>query len=167
MSHRYKQGTDEDGKKTSSLEGTSSPVYPPKPLLDPTLLPSLDLTMPQATQAIMRNAAAKPTQEYIKLWKECKTAGVIDTVKILEQQTGLITSDTTIYDILLKMEAIGKMAFEEKRIETRNVTGMYYTYYITVSYIYNFYYYYYMLYTLTLYYVIPYLYHVHIFTIRF
>ena len=87
--------------------------------------------MPQATQAIMRNPTAKPTQEYIKLWKECKTAGVIDTHKILEQQTGLITSDTTIYDILLKMEAIGTVAFEEKRIETRNVTGMsYYTYYI-------------------------------------
>ena len=84
----------------------------------------------------MRNPSAKPTQEYIKLWKECKTAGIIDTHKILEQQTGLITSDTTIYDILLKMEAIGKVAFEEKRIETRNVTGilhlLYMSYYTTL-----------------------------------
>jgi hypothetical protein len=116
-------GVDEDGKKTG-LVGVSSPVFPPKAVLDPSLLPAIDLTLPQATQAIMRTAAAKPTQEYIKLWKECKASGKVDIEGILRQQTDVITNDTTLLQILQKMEKLGLLAQEEKRVESRSITGL-------------------------------------------
>lgn len=119
----YKMGVDEDGKKTG-LVGVSSPVFPPKAVLDPSLLPALDLTLPQATQAIMRTATAKPTQEYIKLWKECKVSGKVDIEGILRQQTDVITNDTTLVQILEKMEKLGIIALQEKRVESRSITGL-------------------------------------------
>ena len=71
----HKTVTDDENKETKV--SVSCPVYPPKPVLNYSLVPSLDLTMPQATQAIMKTPAAKPTQQYIALWKECKAAGSI------------------------------------------------------------------------------------------
>ena len=70
----YKTVTDEDGKK-SGITGVSNSVYPPKPVLNPAFLPDLTLTLPQATTQIMKNTQAKPTQEYIKLWKDLKAKG--------------------------------------------------------------------------------------------
>lgn len=112
---------DENGKKKGMANVTTS-VYPPKVILDYTLLPQLDLTLPQATQAIMKNAAAKPTQQYIALWKECKANGSIPS--ILTSNDDIITASTTLKEILIRMELIGIANEEAKIIESRNITGL-------------------------------------------
>lgn len=108
-----------DGVKTS--QSVSSPVYPPKPVLNPALLPSLDLTLPQATAAIMRTAAAKPTQQYIALWKECKAAG-----KLIETNgaSDAITLNTTLREILERMIVLAEEALEERRLQVKSVSSL-------------------------------------------
>jgi hypothetical protein len=117
----YKPVVNEDGKK-EGMAGVSAPVYPPKAVLDYSLLPALDLSMAQATQAIMRTAAAKPTQQYIQLWKQCKADGVIPEAAPVDPD--MITADTTIKEILMKMEALGVAAEDNKAVESRTVTGV-------------------------------------------
>jgi len=112
---------DENGKK-KGMANVTTPVYPPKIILDYTLVPPLDLTLPQATQAIMKNAAAKPTQQYIALWKECKANGSIPTTAM--SSSDVITAATTLNEILMRMESIGIADEAAKKIESRNITGL-------------------------------------------
>jgi hypothetical protein len=118
----YKRGVDEEGKRTG-LEGVSTLLYPPRAVLDPSLLPALDLTLPQATQALMR-ARAQPTQEYIQLWKESKARGAVDLEGLARRQGDAVTPDTPIRDLLARMEALGARAQLEGRLELCAVTGI-------------------------------------------
>jgi hypothetical protein len=113
---------DEDNKATKV--SVSSPVYPPKPVLDYSLIPSLELTMPQATQAIMRTAAAKPTQQYISLWKEFKAAGAIPAVAETIKDSKTITESTTLNEILEIMAQLAEEAEDAKIIESRAVPSL-------------------------------------------
>jgi len=92
----HKTVVDDENKKTHVA--VSCPVYPPKPVLDYSLVPSLDLTLPQATQALMRTPAAKPTQQYIALWKECKAAGAVPAGPAAGNKDA-ITGDTTLAQV--------------------------------------------------------------------
>jgi hypothetical protein len=47
-------------------------IYPPAREVDPALLPSFDLTMPQATQQIMSNKQITEKQKYLEKWKALK-----------------------------------------------------------------------------------------------
>ena len=69
----------------------------------------------------MRTAAAKPTQQYISLWKECKAAGFVP-----EQPSAadIITPASTIREILTRMEAIGSRLESTKEIDARTVSGI-------------------------------------------
>lgn len=118
----YKPVLDEDGKKTG-VAPVTSPVYPATPILDYSLLPSLDLTLGQATTAIMRNQAAKPTQQYIGLWKKFKEAGAIPAAPE-ELAADVITENTTIVQVLERMERLGAEAEAAKTVESRTVTGV-------------------------------------------
>lgn len=73
-------------------------------MLNLTLLPPLDLTLAQATQTIFKNPAAKPAQQYIALWKEWKSSGIIPEA---QSDKDAINLDTTIADILFRMENVG------------------------------------------------------------
>ncbi len=117
----YKAVKDEEGKGNGTA-GVSSPVYPPKLLLDYSLLPNLELSLGEATRAIMKSPAAKPNQQYIQLWKECKAAGAIPS--FAPDAAVLITSSTTIIQVLSRMEAIGIAGEEAKTLDTRTVTGV-------------------------------------------
>jgi Ubiquitin-activating enzyme active site/ThiF family len=117
----HKKMVDEENKTTNV--SVSSPVYPPKPILNYALIPSLDLTMPQATQAIMRTAAAKPTQQYIALWKEFKAAGSIPSA-VAETEKRCITENSTLREILEIMADMAETAEAAKTIETRAIPSL-------------------------------------------
>ena len=102
MSQGYKTIFDEESKK-KVLRGVSASVFPPKPVLDYSLLPPLDLTtaqvshlflntyskaldvhqnmgtqyLSQATTILMKTSKAKPMQQYLSLWRECKASGAL------------------------------------------------------------------------------------------
>ena len=118
----HKTVDDEDNQKTKVA--VSCPVYPPKPLLDYSLVPALDLTLPQATQAIMRTAAAKPTQQYIALWKECKASGVIPSAAATVDNKDAITETTSLAEILAIMSRLAESAEKAKIIESRCVPSL-------------------------------------------
>lgn len=115
----YKPVFDEDGKKTG-IAGVSSPVYPPKVVVDYSLLPSLDLNLQQAARAIM---VARLPQEYQNAWKQCKAAGALPSTSGAADPD-VITASTTIKDILAKMERIGSAFEADKAVESRTVTGI-------------------------------------------
>lgn len=119
----HKVVTDDDNKSTTV--SVSSPVYPPKVILDYSLIPSLDLTMPQATQAIMKTPTAKPTQQYIALWKECKANGLIpsnNTNTSNDKKT--ISESTTLLEILQIMSDIACEAENGKIISFRAIPSL-------------------------------------------
>jgi hypothetical protein len=120
FTYGHKNVVDEEGKKTHV--GVSSPVYPPKPTLDYSLIPSLDLTLAQATQAIMRTPAAKPTQQYIALWKEFKASGSIPASAAVTKDA--ITESTTLGEILAIMSKLAEKAEADKIIETRAIPSL-------------------------------------------
>lgn len=68
--------------KSKVSQPISTPVYPPKVMLNYSLLPSLDLSLAQATQAIMKTPACKPMQQYIAAWKEAKASGSYPTATV-------------------------------------------------------------------------------------
>ena len=117
-----KSVVDDDNKSTSV--SVSTPVYPPKPVLDYSLIPSLDLTMPQATQAIMRTPTAKPTQQYIALWKEFKAAGCIPDAPTVSDNEKTITEQSTLAQILEIMASMAETAENAKIIECRAVPSL-------------------------------------------
>lgn len=108
-----------DGSKTT--QSVSTPVYPPKPVLDASLLPPLELSLAQATTAIMRTPAAKPTQQYISLWKECKAAGA---VRVSEDANGSITNNSTLREILERMIVLAQKSFESKTLDTMSISSL-------------------------------------------
>lgn len=113
-----KTTVDEDNKKV--VGSVTTKIYPPEAILDISLLPALDLSKAQATQALMRTAAAKPLQKYIALWEKCKEAGVVSAPSAAD----VITADTTIREILLRMEQRGIAKEMEKAVDARAVTGI-------------------------------------------
>lgn len=102
----------------------SAPIYPPTPILDYSLLPALDLSMPQATASIMRNPAAKPTQQYIALWKKCKADGKIPSPEEIQQNLPLITENSTLYEVLQHMHVLADKAEQEKRIDVKAISSL-------------------------------------------
>lgn len=118
-----------DGKKETV--GVSSKVYPPPLQLDYSLLPSLELSLPQAMQQIMKNPAAKPTQQYIALWKECKANGSLPTAgngndseegdgKALEP----INENMTLKQVLERMSMLGDIALGKREIESKAISHL-------------------------------------------
>ena len=98
-------------------------VYPPKPVLDYSLLPGLDLTMQQATMNIMRTAAAKPTQAYIAAWREAKAAGILPGGQV-EGEAPPITLDTTLREILERMADIGQAYAADGKVDSVALTQL-------------------------------------------
>eukprot|EP00599_Poterioochromonas_sp_BG-1_P001083 CAMPEP_0173153034 /NCGR_PEP_ID=MMETSP1105-20130129/12607_1 /TAXON_ID=2985 /ORGANISM="Ochromonas sp., Strain BG-1" /LENGTH=1169 /DNA_ID=CAMNT_0014068867 /DNA_START=356 /DNA_END=3865 /DNA_ORIENTATION=- len=114
----YVNKHDEENNQ-KQLKGVSTSIFPPAVVLDYSLLPSLDLTLPQASGEIMRNKAAKPTQQYISLWKSCKEKGVIPPQPSAEN---LITESTTLRDILLRMSQLAESSAERKDIDLKAIS---------------------------------------------
>jgi len=116
------------GLKTVEREGkkekcpVTSQVYPPKPILDYSLIPSLELTKAKATQELMRNPKAKPLQLYISLWAECQKEGAIPTGPVDAEDS--ITSETTLINILRRMSGVAEKALESKTIEQATISGI-------------------------------------------
>jgi ubiquitin-activating enzyme E1 len=107
---------------TQSTVSVSSPVYPPKPVLDYTLLPALELSLAQATTAIMRTAAAKPTQQYIALWKECKAAGYVPATH--GANVDAITYSTTLREILTRMIVLADKSLQESNLQVKSISSL-------------------------------------------
>lgn len=114
----YKTVYDEDNKR-KVVKAVTSPIYPPQVALDYSLLPSLDLTLPQASTEIMKNKAAKPTQQYIALWKQCKEKGAIPPQP---SKADIITSDTTLKEILFRMTSLADTSLARGDIETKAIS---------------------------------------------
>jgi hypothetical protein len=70
----------------------------------------------------MGNPAAQPTQQYIALWRKCKAEGGIPAVSPTDSD--VITSSTTIREILHRMERTGKEFEANKTVDTRTVVGV-------------------------------------------
>lgn len=117
----YKTTTEEEGKG-KQRQGVSAPVYPPKPVLDYSLIPSLDLTLPQATMLIMKTPLAKPSQLYIGLWREFKATGVIPSQPIVSED--IITENSTIKQILQQMVYLAEQAEINKLIDTKAISNI-------------------------------------------
>ena len=117
----YGHVIDESSKEKN---GVSAPVYPPKVKLDYSLLPSLELPINQATMAIMRTASAKPTQQYIALWKECKEKGFIPNASDVKSDEFTITDSTTLIEILQHMSDLADKAEVDKLISTKAISGV-------------------------------------------
>lgn len=116
-----------DGKKETM--GVSTKVYPPPLQLDFALLPSLELTLPQAMQQIMKTPAAKPTQQYIALWKECKANGTLPAAAIGgDEGEGdgkalvPINENMTLKQVLERMSILGDIALSKHEIESKAVS---------------------------------------------
>lgn len=122
----YKTAVDEDSK-SKSQQGVSAPVYPPKPVLDYALIPSLELSLAQASTAIMRTPAAKPTQQYLALWREFKAAGAVPAQPELSddaEAASVITEHTTLAQVLQRMCVLGEQAEAAALVETRAISQM-------------------------------------------
>ena len=119
------------GSKKVTAEGetkqqsVSAPVYPPKVVLNYALLPPLDMSMAQATGAIMRNKDAKPTQQYIALWKQCKADGALPSAEeIAAMNSVAITGNSTLYEVLSHMVTLAAELEAEGKIDTRVITDL-------------------------------------------
>ena len=107
------------------VQNVSAPVYPPKPILNYSLLPSLELSVAQATGAIMKNQSAKPTQQYIALWKQCKAEGKIPSPEeIGAQNTVTITENSTLREILEYMAQLATTAEESGKIDSKAISSL-------------------------------------------
>jgi len=91
-----KKETDKDGKPFQAPKTAN--IYPPPVVLDPSLLPGLDLSKQQAMMALMKTPAAKPTQAYLQLWQKSKDLGQIPPM----EET--ISKDSTLKSILMQMQ---------------------------------------------------------------
>lgn len=109
-----------EGKQTQSP--VTAPVFPPKPVLDYSLIPSLDLTKAQATQALMRSPKAKPLQQYIALWDQCNKDGMIPEGPADDGDA--ITGETTLKDILGKMAALAEAAKSSRSIDNVAISAL-------------------------------------------
>jgi ubiquitin-activating enzyme E1 len=114
---------DDDNGKNKQIQGVSASVYPTKPILNYSLLPSLDLNLPQATMSIMKTNQAKPNQLYINLWRECKLLGKIPEQPLINEDQ-IITENTTIKQILILMEKLAYDAEINKTIETKAISNL-------------------------------------------
>jgi ubiquitin-activating enzyme E1 len=112
---------DSDGKKMTV--DVTTPVFPTKVILDSSNLPPLDSTMAQAMKLIMSNPASKSrSQEYISLWRSCKSNGVIPPNEVEDENT--IKSTTTLIDILSRMDTISENADKAKLITSRSISDI-------------------------------------------
>lgn len=109
-----------EGKKTESP--VTAPVFPPKPVLDYSLIPALDLSKAQATQTLMRNPKAKPLQQYIALWDQCKKDGMIPEGPA--DNGDAITGETTLRQILSKMSVLAESAKQSRSIDAAAISAL-------------------------------------------
>lgn len=112
----------DDNSKDKMVQSATTPVWPPKVSLDYSLVPSLDMTMPEATKVIMKTAAAKPTQQYLALWRDCKGKGAIPPQPPVDEDA--INDSMTLVQILGKMSKIAENAEKKKTIETRTIPSL-------------------------------------------
>ena len=98
----------------------SKPVWPPKPTLDLSLLPSLELSMQQATVAIMRTATAKPTQQYIQAWRDAKANGALPAANGAEKGAlAPITAAMTLRELVVRMGTEADQVEKEGRLDLK------------------------------------------------
>ena len=120
LGHGHKVDEETNKKVVVSI---STPVYPPKPQLDYSLLPPLDLPLNQAVMQIMRNAKAKPSQQYQALWKELKAQGLTEVppqpAAAAEQA---ITADTKLRDILTLMNTMAEEKLKKGEMESSTIS---------------------------------------------
>jgi len=101
--------------------GVSTPVFPPKPPVDYSLLPPLDLTKGQAMQQLMKTPAAAKlgVQQYLKLWEDKKAGKELPAV-----DPDVITDGTSIASVLSKMARVATDKLAEGVIDHKNVASL-------------------------------------------
>jgi hypothetical protein len=83
------------------------------------------MSMAQATGAIMRNKDAKPTQQYIALWKQCKAEGALPSEEeIAAMNKVAITEQSTLYEVLSHMATLAAEGEAEGKIDNRAITNL-------------------------------------------
>jgi ubiquitin-activating enzyme E1 len=112
----------DENSKDKMVQGATCRLWPPKLAMDYSLVPSLDLTLPQATMAIMKTAAAKPTQQYVLLWREAKAAGVMPPQPPLDEDA--IADTMSLVEILTKMSKVAEDNERRKTIDTRAIPSL-------------------------------------------
>lgn len=108
-----------------AVNGVSTRVFPPKPQLDYSLLPALDLTKAQAMQALMKTpAASRAVQQYLALWAECKEKGAVPTQPTASDLADVITESSTLLQVLNKMARVAEDALASGAIDSKTVTTL-------------------------------------------
>jgi len=102
----------------------SCPVFPPAVLIDYSLLPGIELSLPQAMAALKQNAAAHPIQKYINAWRECKASGSMPLVNPKANDVHVITASTTLREILQRMEILGDKEERAKTITYKEISHL-------------------------------------------
>jgi len=116
------------GRKEVESEGkvalgpVSASVFPPKPVLDYSLVPDLALAKGEATKQLMRNPKAKPLQQYIALWSDCVKTGTIPSGPADSGDT--ITGDTTLKEILNRMATKAQNELASKSIKEAAISAL-------------------------------------------
>lgn len=105
------------------MEGKTTPLYPPAPILDYALLPPLDLAKGQAMMALNKiPEARKDVQKYLQLWEKCKTAGAVPPQPPVDPEA--VTLDWTMLDVLRKMSSLGDRMVAAGEIQQKAVEGL-------------------------------------------
>ena len=116
--------TEDSETKVWAPQPITTAVYPPPPVLDHSLLPSLDLAKGQAMQALMKTpAASRAVQKYLALWEESKKAGSVPPQPVLDPRE-TITEASTMRDILRRMAALGDEWLAQKKIDSKTIAGL-------------------------------------------
>ena len=113
---------DLDEEKKEVIKDVTTRVFPPEPILDYGLIPSLDLSKAQATMALMKVPAAKPVQKYIALWEKCKESGMIPPQPA--PRADEITENSTVRQILELMAARADALEAEGKVDTKAISGL-------------------------------------------
>ena len=98
--------------KTNVGSAMSAKVFPPEEVLDPSLLPPLDISQNDMIRAIMANKAIVFKQKYHKLWRDCKAAGTT----ALPLKKDVITGSTTLKEVFYILEEMADIAMAKKEL---------------------------------------------------
>jgi ubiquitin-activating enzyme E1 len=114
-----------DSKKASI--GVTAKIYPPAPVLDDSLLPALELSLAQATQALMRNVATRPQlQAYLALWKQKVSSNnntdAGDNSPNNTHNNSAVSEHTTLREILQQMCRLGEEGVAQGKLESMTVS---------------------------------------------
>mmetsp|Transcript_5168 Transcript_5168/g.12193 ORF Transcript_5168/g.12193 Transcript_5168/m.12193 type:complete len:1187 (+) Transcript_5168:58-3618(+) len=112
----WKKEEDDEGKEMKVP--SSTPVFPPPVAIDPTLIPGLDLSFPDATKTVMGDARIKPAekQKYLGEWKKAKASGELPAGA---DASKVVKGDMSLKEILALMAEKAEEAMQKGALHSK------------------------------------------------